>query len=194
MEEAPTSSSPEDGQFQNELPESLPKPEIRSANPQAYGSFATAENRPISAVPQPNTSPLRNANVEARYDPNTLPQPVEFDARATSSEQAKTQTPEIEFDKRNERLRQAPKQQDELAAAGMVALGDVLKNRQAPYATAQPPTSATTSSVRSPQHTSRSATGSGFMMGWSLYKQAVAVGLVAGLIMAPIIMIILARS
>lgn len=178
MEEVPTSSPPEDGQFQSELPEALPKPETRAVNPQIYGSFATAENR------------LGNVKLESDYDPNTLPQPVEPETFGSTPEQTTLQTPETEFEKRNERLRQQPKQQDELAAAGMVTLGDVLKNRQVPY-TPQPGHTLT-----GPVQTTSNATNPSVSLrsGWSLYRQAIAVGLVAGLIMAPIIVLILARS
>lgn len=126
-----------------------------------------------------------------------LPEPFSYEAQyeAMIPEEVIAQTPEIEFDKRNERLRQQPKPQDELAAAGMIALGDVLKQRPVP----QIP-QVTTLPTRSQHNPMPSATGVSpddhihMSGGWSLYKQAVAVGVTAGLIMAPIIVLVLSRG
>ncbi len=195
MEEVRASSTPEGGQPNEELPEPLsiphePQPTIPL---NTYEYTPVIRPFPIESPPSPNTSSLRNSNLEASHDINTLPRPVEAAQAARYPEQVTNQeVPEIreaEFDKRNERLRDVPRQQDELAAAGMVALGDVLKDRQTAYAPPTPvmPPPRPAALPQAPPVTPAQT-------GWSLYKQAIAVGLVAGLLMAPVIIVALARG
>lgn len=222
MEEVPPASSQEAGQFGSELPEPLPVPQEQTpdSREQVANSYTT---RPvISRVPQPavseqrsfNTSTMHNSNLEATYDINTLPKPVGFDNRAPEwpvpqvpeinkpeqnpketlqAEQPADRVPESEFDKRNERLRPQLVNSDDMAAAGMVALGDVLKQRQVPPAAPAPapampnyPTPVMMNPAANMPLTAQTTS-------WSLYKQAIAVGVTAALIIAPIMIILLAR-
>lgn len=196
MEEVPESSRPENGQFQNELPEPLITPEQQPVPSQPFPK--------PEAYRTPNTTSLRNANLEATYNINTLPRPQESVARplATSPEQQVTsqesleasdnaEIAEAEFDKRHERFRYGPRQQDELAAAGMVALGDVLKNRQQTQYAQPLPNAGALSSPTAPSQTTPVSPATTAPR-WSLYQRAVMVGFVAALVMAPVVIYILA--
>lgn len=198
MEEVRSSSNPEDGQLNEELPEplSIPHESLPTSSPTTNTYESTAPRQSIAQehVSHPNTSSLRNSNLEATYDINTLPRPVETNPQTAYPEQATSQeVPEVheaDFDKRNERLRDVPRQQDELAAAGMVALGDVLKDRQTAYAAPVSSAPPTPRPAQLPLNPPTNTTASG----WSLYKQAIVIGLVTGLIMAPVIIVALVRG
>lgn len=89
------------------------------------------ENRPQWPAQRPPEGSLQAETAHpyaepAQQQPETTPQPE------AQQPEAGQPTPEVEFDKRNERLRTEPVDNDDIAAAGMVALGDVLKNRQVP--------------------------------------------------------------
>lgn len=180
MEEVRASSAPEDGQFSDELPDPFGAPqEIPDSQPyQHYESSI------------PNTSSLHNANLEATYNINTLPQPVY--AEQTPQQPQPEEIHERDFDKRNERLRDVPGGQDDPAAAGMVALGDILKNRQPPY-TASSVTGTSQPVNAQPPQLSRNQVLATAKPAQLLYRQAITVGLVVGLIVAPVIILLLIR-
>lgn len=172
MEEVTPSAASNSGQFQAELPE----------------SFSVSKN----------TSQMNISNLEVAHDINILPLP-EGENQPGPEVTHSNQISESEFDKRNERFRGQSVDSDDIAAAGMVALGDVLKKRQSPdqqpiapvaapprtYAPLPPPTPMPQPMpVPSPVIVGQP---------WSLYKQAVVVGITAALIIAPIVIVLLVR-
>lgn len=200
MEEVPpTPLNP--GQFPNELPEPLAVPN----DPSRYSERSVSQPirpqspRPMQPLGTPNRQPLSIPNYQNENNPNNLPNPdqtMQTVTPETTLPRGSTEPRETDFDKRNERLREEMNPHDEeIMAAGMVALGDVLKNRQPPQPDYGPTGSQPTApplppySQPVPLPTPVSPVSTTLVM--PLYKQAIAIGIIAALIISPLIIYLL---